>query len=152
MLKDVFHSIAAAAQRLFANWAALLISLLLYAAMIGAIYLFFNIREATALQVALSLILPILAVALFFLIQAMGLSYMRIGVGAGYLLKRSLRDCWKILLTSLPLILLAGLIVYLFEKTDQTFFSASLTAGSKARAWGWVAVHAAQIFILHCFL
>ena len=152
MLKDVLHSIAAAAQRLFANWAALLISLLLYAAMIGAIYLFFNSREATALQVALNLILPIVAVALFFLIQAMGLSYMRIGVGAGYLLKRSLKDCWKILLASLPLILLAGLIVYLFEKTDQTFFSASLTADSKARAWGWVAVHAAQIFLLHCFL
>jgi len=152
MLKDVFHSIAAAAQRLFANWVALLISFLLYAAMVGAIYLFFNIREATALQVALNLILPIVAVALFFLIQAMGLSYMRIGVGAGYLLKRSLSDCWKILLASLPLILLAWLIVYLFGKVDQTFFSESLTADSGARTWGRVAVHAVQIFLLHCFL
>jgi hypothetical protein len=152
MIKDIFHSIAAAAQRLFANWAALLISLLLYAALLGALYLFFTIREATPSQVALNLILPIVAVALFFLIQAMGLSYTRIGVGAGYLLKRSLKDCWKILLASLPLILLAWLIVYLFGKADQTYFTESLTAGSKARAWGAIALHAIQIFLLHVLL
>src|SRR5262247_4845555 len=134
MVKDVFHSIAAAAQRLFANWAALLISLSMYSALLGAIYLFFTIREATATQVALNLILPIAAVALFFMIQAMGLSYVRIGVGAGYLLKRSVEDCWRILLASLPLILIAWLIVYLFGKADQTYFTASLTAGSKALA------------------
>jgi len=164
MLKDVFHSIAAAAQRLFANWAALLISLLLYAAMIGAIYLFFNIREATALQVALSLILPIAAVALFFLIQAMGLSYVRIGVGAGYLLKRSLKDCWRILLVSLPLILLAWLIVYLFGKVDQSLFGGTLQVQSsgvgrltvrpevKGMEWAAVAVNAARILLLYCVL
>ncbi|MGH9768661.1 MAG: hypothetical protein ACREAB_14620, partial [Blastocatellia bacterium] len=112
MIKDIFHSIAAAALRLFANWGALLISLALYAALVGAVYLFFTIREATISQVALNLILPMAAVALFFLIQAIGLSYVRIGVGAGYLLKRALKDCWKILLASLPLILLAWLIVY----------------------------------------
>src|SRR5215470_6529040 len=152
MLKDVLHSIAAAAQRLFANWAALLISLLLYAAMIGAIYLFFNSREATALQVALNLILPIVAVALFFLIQAMGLSYVRIGVGAGYLLKRALKDCWKILLVSLPLILLVWLIAFAFGKIDQTWFSASAITGSKARAWGAIGVNALRIFLLFCVL
>jgi hypothetical protein len=152
MVKDVFHSIAAAGQRLGANWAALLISFSMYAAMIGAIYLFFTIREATATQVALNLILPIAVVALFFLIQAIGLSYTRSGVGAGYLLKRSLADCWRILLASLPLILIAWLIVYLFGKADQTFFSESLTAESKARAWGAVAVHAIQIFLLHVLL
>ncbi|MCI0390343.1 MAG: hypothetical protein MOB07_16455 [Acidobacteria bacterium] len=152
MIKDVFHSIAAAAQRLFTNWAALLISLLLYLALVGALYLFFTIREATMWQVAVNLILPVVAVALFFLIQAMGLSYVRIGVGAGYLLKRSLKDCWKILLASLPLILLAWLIVYLFGKADQTYFIESLTAESKARAWAAIAVHAVQIFLLHVLL
>src|SRR5215510_3569300 len=131
MVKDVSHSIAAAAQRLFANWAALLISLTLYSALLGAIYLFFTIREATATQVALNLILPIAVVALFFMIQAMGLSYVRIGVGAGYLLKRSLGDCWRILLASLPLILIAWLIVYLFGKADQALFTVSGAGGSK---------------------
>jgi len=154
MVKDVFHSIASAARRLFVNWAALLISLSMYSALLGAIYLFFTIREATAMQVALNLILPIAAVALFFLIQAMGLSYVRIGVGAAYLLKRSLGDCWRILLASLPLILLACLIVYLFGKADQSFFSGTGAAGWKATVWAWgsVAVHAIQILLLHVLL
>jgi len=152
MIKDISHSIATAALRLFANWPALLISLSLYAALVGAIYLFFTIREATVTQVALNLTLPIVTVALFFMIQAMGLSYVRIGVGAGYLLKRSLKDCWTILLASLPLILLAWLIVYLFGKADQTYFTESLTAESKARALGAIAVHALQIFLLQVFL
>ncbi len=148
MIKDILHSIAAAAQRLFVNWAALLISLFLYLALLGSVYAFFTIREATISQVALNLILPVVAVSLFFLIQAMGLSYVRIGVGAGYLLKRSLKDCWKILLASLPLVLLAWLIVYLFGKADQTYFTEALTAESKARAWGAIAVHAIQYFLL----
>src|SRR5262245_58066761 len=152
MVKDVFHSIAAAAQRLFANWGALLISLSMYSALLGAIYLFFTIREATAAQVALNFVLPMATVALFFLIQAMGLSYTRIGVGAAYLLKRSLRDCWRILLASLPLILIALLIVYLFGRADQVFFSESLTAESKAIRWAAVAVHAVQILLLYVLL
>ena len=154
MVKDVLHSIAAAAQRLFANWAALLISLSMYSALMGAIYLFFTIREATAAQVALNLVLPIAAVALFFLIQAMGLSYTRIGVGAAYLFKRSLGDCWRILLASLPIILVAWLIVYLFGKADQAFFIQPGAAGSKAMKWGWgaIAVHAIQILLLHVLL
>lgn len=152
MIKDIFHSIASAGKRLFANWAALLISLLLYLALLAALYAFFTIREATMSQVALNLILPIVAIALFFLIQAMGLSYVRIGVGAGYLLKRSFKDCWKILLASLPLILFAWLIVYLFGKADQTFFTKSLTAGSKIREWGAIGAHAAQILLLYVLL
>jgi len=154
MVKDVFHSIAAAAQRLFANWAALLISLSMYSALLGAIYLFFNIREATATQVALNLILPIAAVTLFFMIQAMGVSYVRIGVGAAYLLKRSLGDCWRILLASLPLILIAWLVVYLFGKADQAYFIESGAAGSTTMKWGWgaIAAHAVQILLLHVIL
>src|SRR5262245_52511337 len=152
MVKDVFHSIAAAAQRLFANWAALLISLLLYSALLGAIYLFFTIREATATQVALNLILPIAVFMLFLLIQVMGLSYTQIGVGVADLLKRSLRDCRRILLVSLPLILIAWLVVYLFGKVDQAYFTESLTAESKIRAGGAVAVNAVRILLLYCLL
>jgi hypothetical protein len=152
MIKDIFHSIMAAAQRLFANWGALLISLSLYAALLGALYLFFTIRESTLNQVALSLILPIAAIAIFFLLQAMGLSYMRIGVGAGYLLKRALKDCWMILLVSLPVIALAVLIVYLFGIVDQTWFSPAAIAASKSRAWGLIGVNALRIFLLFILL
>jgi hypothetical protein len=164
MIKDVFHSIAAAAQRLFANWAALLISLTMYSALLGALYLFFTTGVATAAQVALTLILPIAVVALFFLIQAMGLSYTRIGVGAGYLLKRSLKECWRILVASLPLILLAWLIVYLFGKVDQALIGETVTVESsrvgrlafkpeyKGMEWVAVAFNAARILLLYCLL
>jgi len=153
MIKDVIEAIAAAARRLFANWGALLISLVLYAALVAAIYLFFfTVREATKLQVALNLVITLAAITFFFAWQAMGLSYVRIGVGAGYLLKRALKDCWKILIVTLPLILLAWLIVYLFGKIDQTYFSQSLTAGSKARAWLAIGVSAVRIFLLYCLL
>jgi hypothetical protein len=154
MVKDVFHSIAGAAQRLFANWGALLISLSMYLALLGAIYLFITISLATATQVALALILPVAVVALFFMIQAMGLSYVRIGVGAAYLLKRSLGDCWRILLASLPLILIAWLIVYLFGKADQAFFIEPGAAGLKSLVWGLgaIVVHAVQILLLHVIL
>jgi hypothetical protein len=162
MVKDVFHSIAAAAQRLFANWGALLISLTMYAALLGAIYLFVTTGVATAAQVALTLILPIAAVALFFMIQAMGLSYVRVGVGAAYLLKRSLEDCWRILLASLPLILIAWLIFYLFGKADQTLFRVTglpestntLRFEPKVEVEGWapVALHAVRILLLYVLL
>jgi hypothetical protein len=102
--------------------------------------------------VALNLILTIAAAALFLLIQVMGLGYTQIGVGAANLLKRSLRDCRRILLVSVPVILLAWLIVYLFGKADQTFFSESLTAESKVRAWGAVAVHGIRILLLYVIL
>jgi hypothetical protein len=59
---------------------------------------------------------------IFFLIQAIGLGYTRVTVGAACLLKRPLEDCWRILLTNLPLVLLTLSIVYLFGKVDQAFF------------------------------
>ncbi|HEV2664153.1 MAG TPA: hypothetical protein VG324_04545, partial [Blastocatellia bacterium] len=65
---------------------------------------------------------------------------------------RLLGDCRRILLASLPLILIALLIVYLFGKLDQAYFSGPLMAESKARAWGAVAVHSIQILLLYVFL
>jgi hypothetical protein len=166
MVKDVFHSIAAAALKLFVNWAALLISLSMYLALLGAIYLFFNIREATATQVALNLILPVTVVALFLLIQAVGLNYVQTDVGTAHLMKRLLGDCRRILLTSLPLILIALLIIYLFGKVDKALFGESFTVGSgqttlrvtpKIEYEGMarvvvVAINAARILLLYCLL
>src|SRR5215471_3304059 len=107
MIKDIFHSIGAAAQKLFANWGALLISLALYVGLFPLLYLLTKgLSVATNLEVFLHL--PVVIATIFFLLtlQAMGVSYVRIGVGSGYLLKRALKDCWLILLVSLPVILL----------------------------------------------
>jgi hypothetical protein len=120
MINDVFTAIGAAARKLFTNWGALLIAFLLFALLWGACYLFITIGLATTLQVTLALLLlPLVVVVLFFTLQALGLSYVRIGVGAGYLLKRAVQDCWKLLVISLPLIVLAGLIVYAAAKAEN---------------------------------
>ena len=71
MVKDVLHSIAAAAQRLFANWAALLITLSMYSALLGAIYLLLvdNIaRTATVAELPIGIITALIGVPVFALI------------------------------------------------------------------------------------
>src|SRR5262249_39998780 len=49
---------------------------------------------------------------------------------------------------------IAWLIVYLFGKADQSFFSGPGAAGSTAMKWGWgaIAAHAVQILLLHVLL
>ena len=122
MLKDVFFSIGAAAQKLFTNFGAALIAFLCYAAMWLIGYLFVGVGQATQFQVALSLvILPLAALVFFFLLQTIGLSYVRVGVGAGYLLKRAFKDFWKLLIVSLPLIALACGLWWLFGYLDKKF-------------------------------
>lgn len=114
MIKDVLEAISLAARKLIANWGTLVILLALYVALLAVIYTFFAIiREATELEVVLTVfVLPIVALILFFSLQVMGLSYTRVGVGGGYLMKRALMNCWKLLLVSLPLFAVAWLIVH----------------------------------------
>ncbi len=150
MIKDVFASISAAARKLFTNFGAVLIALLLYAALWLTGYAFFNTGLATQSQVALNLaILPLLALILFFLLQAIGLSYVRIGVGAGYLLKRALKDFWKLLVISVPLILLAWALVKLFGYLDGKFMA---SATKQVSRWPAMIVVIARWLLLYGLL
>jgi hypothetical protein len=154
MIKDVIEAIRSAARKMFTNWGALLISMLFYAALVAVFFHFFSaFRMATMAQVLSSVVIPIVAaIFFFFVLQAIGLSYVRIGVGPFYLLKRALKDCWKLLLVSLPVILLAWLVIYLFDRAQATFFSESLTVESPAREWIGVAVNWLRFCILYIVL
>jgi hypothetical protein len=161
MIKDVIESILTAARKIFTNWGALLISFLLYAALHGVLYILITTREATLLQILLTFILPLIALLLFFTLQALGLSYIRIGVGPGYLLKRALKDCWKLLLMSLPLILLAWLIVYSIGKAENHLLNQmtglTQTPGFDLRVtisgdWRLTALNWARVFLLYFVL
>lgn len=134
MIRDTIEAIITATKKLFGNWGALLIALALYTALLVVTYLFFVVvKEATKLEVALTVfILPMSAVIFFFALQAMGLSYMRISVGAGYMLKRALKDCWKLLLVSLPVLLLAWLVIYFVDFPEPKY-----TNGAEAAAEPW---------------
>ncbi|MEO6727042.1 MAG: hypothetical protein ABIP14_17275 [Blastocatellia bacterium] len=150
MIKDVFASIGAAARKLLTNFGAVLIALLFYAALWLTCYAFFNTGLATQWQVALNLaILPLTGLILFFVLQAIGLSYVRIGVGGGYLLKRALKDFWKLLVISLPLALLAWALVKLFGYLDAKFLA---SATKQASRWPGTVVTIARWLLLYGLL
>jgi len=149
MLKDVFTAIGAAAQKLFTNFGAVLIALLCYTAIWAAGYFFVVIGQATQLQVALTVvILPLLALVFFFLLQVIGLSYVRIGVGAGYLLKRALKDFWKLLIVSLPLIALAYGLFWLFGYLDKKY----VTDAETPKRWVELSLLAGRWLLLYLAL
>jgi hypothetical protein len=152
MIKDVIESILTAARKIFTNWGALLISFLLYAALHGVLYLLITTREATLLQILLTFILPLIALLLFFTLQALGLSYIRIGVGPAYLLKRALKDCWKLLLMSLPLILLAWLIVYSIGKAEGHLLNQISGAAQQSGKWKLTALNWTEVFLFYFVL
>jgi hypothetical protein len=145
----VFEAIGTAARKMFSNWGALLISLLLYLGLLVALYFFIPLGVGTWLEVFLNFLISLIAVIVFLLMQAMGLSYVRIGVGPIYLFKRALKDSWKLLLVSLPLALLAWLIIYLFDKLGATYFSGIETMESPWRSRLVIAVDWARILLLY---
>src|SRR5689334_2659042 len=147
MIKDVFASIGAAARKLLTNFGAVLIALLCYAALWLTAYSFFSTGLATQWQVALNIvILPLVGLIFFFLMQAMGLSYVRIGVGAGYLLKRALKDFWKLLVVSVPLVVLVWALIKLFGFLDAKILARATKQASK---WPAMAVTIARWILLY---
>jgi hypothetical protein len=118
MIKDSFASLGGAARTLFKSWGALLLLAALYLALLASVYVFFATGVATAWQLALSA-LTALAVPLFFLVLQAAAAHHAQGAAAfGPLLGRALRDFWKILLVSLPLVLLGVGFVYLLGRLD----------------------------------
>jgi hypothetical protein len=134
MLKNVMNSITTAARHLLRNWRAIVVFLGLYLALLAALYFFVVIREANIWQVLLTLLLAIVAPVLFFVLQAMGVSYTQDGTGVGVLLLRSLRECWKLIVISVPIVLLAWLIIYLLGKLETNMLGGIRDAAQAATA------------------
>ncbi|MCM3870314.1 MAG: hypothetical protein ND895_06400 [Pyrinomonadaceae bacterium] len=118
MLTESFQSIARATGQLLKNWSAMIVLAGLYASLIAVLYLFATIREASAGQVILSLLLAIVAPLLFFVLQTAGASQIR-NLGAGRLLRDTLKNSWKVVLIGVPLIGLAVLMTYLLGKIQS---------------------------------
>src|SRR5687768_10841732 len=118
MLTESFQSIANAARQVLRNWRSMIVLATLYAFLIGALYLFVTIREASTAQVFLSLALVITAPFLFFVLQTAGACESE---SAKLLLRESLRGWWKLMVVSLPLIALAIGLTYLFGKAQMYF-------------------------------
>ena len=132
MIKRILHALASALRALFCRWGALLILVVLYLAMLGAIYQFIATREATVGQLFLSVLFALAAPVLFLIIQTMAARYNQGSQRAWALLGGSLRDFWKLLVISLPLILIAVLAVYLFGKIETTAPAAAVREAARA--------------------
>ena len=117
-MKRVLERFSSASRQLFRRWGVLLTMIVLYLAMLGAIYLFFVTREATIGQLLLSFLLAIAAPVLFLIIQTMAARYHDDNGSVWKLLGGSARDFWKLLVIALPLLLLAILAVYVFGKFE----------------------------------
>ncbi|HYO99778.1 MAG TPA: hypothetical protein VER76_06280, partial [Pyrinomonadaceae bacterium] len=112
MTKNVLASIYAAARGLLRSPRALAVLAALYLALIAACFFFITTREATMWQLFVTGATFVLAPLLFFVVQAAGASY-AVGVGgAGALLRATARSFLKVLVISLPLLLVAVLSVY----------------------------------------
>lgn len=124
-LKEMGH----AARRLFGNWRALLVLLVLHGAMLASAYFFISIREASLWQVLLTFLLAALVPALFFIIQVISIRYVEDGARTKELVGSALRDFWKLLVVTLPLLLILWLVVYLFGKLQMNVPAVVAEAG-----------------------
>jgi hypothetical protein len=86
-----------------------------YAALLTAVYLFVSTRETTIPQLVLTLILVLVAPALFFLLQAVSVSYANGPTPSGVLRKVS-SDSLKLIVVSVPVFALTLLALYGLNK------------------------------------
>jgi hypothetical protein len=112
MYSQSFTAIFSAACSLLRNRRALLLMIGAYAGLLFAIYLFVSTREATIFQLILTLVAVIAAPALFFVLQAISVSYT--SSASRGLLKKTL----KLVAVSVPLIALTLLTIYGLNKVQ----------------------------------
>ncbi|MFZ4628626.1 MAG: hypothetical protein ACOYNR_09900 [Blastocatellia bacterium] len=149
---EVLTSYGSAIRKLAGNWPTVLWLLFLFGGWLGTLALFVTTREATIGQVILGLVVsPLLAVGLFFLLQAIGLSATRVGVGVGYKWKRALPEAGKIALVTLPLVGGAvGMVLAIEWLGEWALERATVSEGPLRRwvlgGWDW-----SQTFLLFFF-
>ena len=137
------NQLTAAARLLWQDKRALAILLSVALAWLGALALFALTSQATLAQVGLTFLSLALAPLLFFYWQALAVSYAN-GIKTGAWLRGAVRGIGRLLLASVPLLLLAGALVYWFGAWASTPESPVLTVLRLVVGgflWPLVAVH-----------
>ena len=119
MLRHVMNALKSAARSMKGKPGALLLAFVLYLALGGVIYLFVTTPEATVGQLVLTLLLGVVAVALFFILQRVGIGYTADGVETKALLRGSFAGFWKLFVVSLPIAALVLLGIYVFGRLEH---------------------------------
>ncbi|MEJ7617028.1 MAG: hypothetical protein WKF30_08730 [Pyrinomonadaceae bacterium] len=142
-MSEVIKDLVTAAQA-FVHWRVIGAFVVLFDVLLVAAYLFVSTREANAVQLLLTLVMAMVVLTVFFIMQAMGVSYAaRIG-SIGQLLRDAVRGFWRLAVATLPVVLLGALLVYLFAKVDPGAWSAGDESGI---AWKRIFLTALEDFI-----
>src|SRR5829696_3670780 len=120
-----FSVMFSAVRLLFKSRRVLLMLLLAWAGLLTAVYLFASTREATISQLLLTLVVVIAAPALFFVVQAVSVTYVD-GQVSGSRIRKLLFDCLRLIVVSLPVIAVTFLAVYGLNKV-QTYVTLATT-------------------------
>ena len=120
MFRKSASAIATTARELLLQWRALAAIATLYLLLLTGLYLFVTTKEATKAQVAVTIVLSIAAPVLFFILQTAITKSWTTKSGRA-LIVNSLRDSWKLLLVSVPVVAICVLLLYLLNKLQGHF-------------------------------
>ena len=117
-MKEIFlrpmAAMFSAARLLLKSRRALAVIVISYAGLLTAVYLFVSTREATIGQLVLTMVVGIIAPALFFVLQAASVSYTN-----GPLSKSLIRNCVKVIAVTVLVTVLTVLAVYGLSKVES---------------------------------
>ena len=116
-----FSAMFSAMRLLFKSPRVLLLLLVAWAGLLTSVYLFASTREATIPQLLLTLVVVIAAGALFFFLQAISVTYADGPISVGRI-RRTVTDCLKLILVSLPVLVMTLLALYGLNKL-QTYIT-----------------------------
>ena len=116
-----FSAMFSAMRLLFKSPRVLLLLLVAWAGLLTSVYLFASTREATIPQLLLTLVVVIAAGALFFFLQAISVTYADGPISVGRI-RRTVTDCLKLILVSLPVLVMTLLALYGLNKV-QTYIT-----------------------------
>ncbi|HEY0544946.1 MAG TPA: hypothetical protein VGC91_06075 [Pyrinomonadaceae bacterium] len=116
-MKNALRDIGETARRLLGNRRTMLLFFATYIALLATLALFVTTREATVKEVLLTFATLIATPALFFLLQGMCVNFAE-SEGAFELLRRAMKIFWRLILASVPLILVGFALYLLFGKIE----------------------------------
>ena len=153
MIKETFGAVGHAARGLFRGWGGLALLHALYAALLAAVYWFFATGVATVTQLVVSGLTFALAPVLFVVLQAAAAHFAVGEARPGALLLRALRDSWKVLVVSLPVVAVGVGLVYLLGYLPETDDAARAAAtfgvpGVRPRPLHWQDALASTLWLL----
>lgn len=117
MYSNSFSAMFSAARLLFTNKRLLVLTVGAYAGLLIALYLFVTTREATISQLLLTFVSIAAAPALFFLLQAVSVTYTSGPTSEGVIKKIAI-TCLKLVVVSLPVVALTGFAIHELNKVQ----------------------------------